>query len=220
MGVPMIVDGEVVGQVTLDRHRVDEFTHQDISAALMFAHQAAVAVTNAQLYRKARDRADELSILNEIAMAATASMDVDVLVGQALDALLALFDLRGAGIALLDESGGKLSLQVQRTLAPHLVRAVECRSVEESEVCCEVIRRGHTMLLAAPSEDAEPDVHATALVPLLAPNAVLGLLVLQGGELDRPSSRQLALLEAIGRQIGIAVDRARLCAGVRREKGA
>lgn len=215
----MIVDGEVIGQVTLDRHRVDEFTHQDIDAALMFAQQAAVAVTNAQLYGQARDRADELSILNEIAMAATASLDVDVLVGLALDALLALFDLRGAGIALLDESGDKLSLQVQRALAPHLVRAVECGSVEESEVCCGVIRRGYTMLLAAPAEDAEADAHTGALVPLLAPNAVLGLLVLQGGELNNPSSRQLALLEAVGRQIGIAVDRARLSGSARQEKG-
>ena len=215
----MIVEGEVVGQVTLDRRRVDEFTHQDIKAALMFARQAAVAVMNAQLYREARDRADELAILNEIAMAVTASMDIDVLVGRALDALLALFDLDGAGIALLDGSGGRLSLRVQRALAPHLVRAVECESVKEDEVCHSVIRRGHTMLLAAPPEDAEPDAHTGALVPLLAPNTALGVLVLQGGELDNPSSRQLALLEAIGRQIGIAVDRARLYEGARQKKG-
>jgi GAF domain-containing protein len=66
------------------------------------------------------------------------------------------------------------------------------------------------MLLAAPPEDAKPGLHRGVLVPLLAPDTALGLLVLQGGELSNPSSRQLALLEAIGRQIGIAVDRARL----------
>jgi GAF domain-containing protein len=219
MGVPMIVDGEVIGQVSLDRHRVDEFTQQEIDAALMFAQQAAASVTNARLYRDARERADELSILNEIAMAVTASLDVDTLVDRAVDALLALLGLDGVGIALLDEAGKGLVLRAQRALSSELLGIAQCESIEDDDVCYGVVVLGHTMLVPSQADSAEPDVPAGAFVPLHAPETVLGLLIVQGADLDRPSSRQLALLEAIGRQIGIAVDRARLYEDRRPQKG-
>jgi GAF domain-containing protein len=218
LGVPMIADGEVIGQVTLNRHRVDEFTQHDIDVALVFAQQASIAVTNAQLYRDARDRADELAILNEIAMAVTASLEIDVLLARAVDALLALLGLGGAGIALLNESGDGLTVQVHRSLSAGLVEALQCESIADDSICYGVVVLGHTMLVPSRAEGIEPGVHACAFVPLCAADTVLGLLAVQSADLDRPSARQLTLLEAIGRQIGIAVDRAHLCQGMQKPK--
>jgi len=46
MGVPMIVSGETIGMIALDRNVVDPFSDEDITIAQGFAHQAAVAIRN------------------------------------------------------------------------------------------------------------------------------------------------------------------------------
>jgi two-component sensor histidine kinase len=46
LGVPMVVAGETIGMIALDRNMVDPFTDEDITVAQGFANQAAVAMRN------------------------------------------------------------------------------------------------------------------------------------------------------------------------------
>ncbi len=60
LGLPIVVNGEVVGSVNLDSRNVDQFTQANIEDLSAFANYAAIAVRNAQLYAEARRHAVDL----------------------------------------------------------------------------------------------------------------------------------------------------------------
>jgi GAF domain-containing protein len=52
LGVPLVVRDRFIGQITLDRWTVNPYTPEEIDLALAFAHHAAIALENAELYRQ------------------------------------------------------------------------------------------------------------------------------------------------------------------------
>ena len=54
LGVPLIVQGQLIGLLRLDHERPDFFTQDDTERALAFASQVAVAIVNARLHETAQ----------------------------------------------------------------------------------------------------------------------------------------------------------------------
>ena len=50
LGVPLLVEDEVAGMLSLTRERADPFSDEEVSLSLSLAHQASVALNNARLY--------------------------------------------------------------------------------------------------------------------------------------------------------------------------
>jgi sigma-B regulation protein RsbU (phosphoserine phosphatase) len=50
MGVPMIVQGSIIGYVSAGRYTVEPFSSQEVQVAAAFAHQVAGAISNRRLY--------------------------------------------------------------------------------------------------------------------------------------------------------------------------
>ena len=61
LGVPIVVRGEVWGNLYLTEKAAGEFTEEDEDAAVVLADWAAIAIDNARLYRDVRQRRDELA---------------------------------------------------------------------------------------------------------------------------------------------------------------
>ena len=205
LGVPMLTGGSVIGYISLDRNRVQEFVYQEIDSALLFTQQVARAVTNMRLLRTARDRVDELSVLTEAMMAIADSAGLDAFLDRVIGAMLAPLDLQGAGISLLDASGERLELRAQRALSPRSTRIAQCSSIAADPVCRAVIQSHRTMLLANTGEDTAEE-HTVICAPILAHGAAVGLLVTESKTPECPVSRQVTLLEAIRAQIGNVVE--------------
>ncbi|PYQ39017.1 MAG: hypothetical protein DMF77_22710, partial [Acidobacteria bacterium] len=53
-GIPLLVEGEVIGVLCLDRHRVDPFDEEDLHRAKAVAFSSAAAIRKAQLLEKVR----------------------------------------------------------------------------------------------------------------------------------------------------------------------
>ena len=60
MGVPMLLDGEVVGVLSVWRTQVDPFSDRAVEVLTTFAAQAALAVRTVDLIRTLESRTDEL----------------------------------------------------------------------------------------------------------------------------------------------------------------
>ena len=60
LGLPLIVKGEVIGLIAMDKREPDFFNADYIQAASTFASQAAVAMENARLFEESVRRAAEL----------------------------------------------------------------------------------------------------------------------------------------------------------------
>jgi signal transduction histidine kinase len=61
MGVPLVIEGRVIGMLRLDHEQPNYFTEHHSQLAMIIANQAAVAIRNAMSYREARQAA----VLNE-----------------------------------------------------------------------------------------------------------------------------------------------------------
>ena len=60
LGVPMLVRDKTLGLLALDKHEADFYTNSHAQLALAFANQAAIAIENANLYRKQLEYAEKL----------------------------------------------------------------------------------------------------------------------------------------------------------------
>ncbi len=77
LGVPLIHQDEVIGMFTVDRETENLFSEEDVAIAMEFAHRAAIAITNAQLYEQTRAQVEKLEILRKIDAAITDNMNLD-----------------------------------------------------------------------------------------------------------------------------------------------
>jgi PAS domain S-box-containing protein len=67
LGVPLIVKGQVIGELALDHSQPDFFTPAHASFAMAFANQAAVAIENARLYEAEQSRREEAERRRQVA---------------------------------------------------------------------------------------------------------------------------------------------------------
>jgi PAS domain S-box-containing protein len=82
LGVPLIVAGNVIGVIALEKGEANFYSTDDIQVVTTFASQAAVGMENAQLYQESVQRAQELdkrsqtlAILNRLSSELSGSLD-------------------------------------------------------------------------------------------------------------------------------------------------
>jgi signal transduction histidine kinase len=109
LGVPILVQGEAWGNLYLTETGGGEFTAGDEEAAIVLADWAAIALTNARLYRAVHERRDELErairgleTTTEVSRALGGVTDIDRVLELVVERSRALLDARAAEIALLD----------------------------------------------------------------------------------------------------------------------
>ena len=80
LGIPLMVQEEVIGMFAIDRHEEKAFTKEDVEIAQQFANRAAIAITNARLFEQMKSHLEKLQILRQVDTAITSSLEIhDVL---------------------------------------------------------------------------------------------------------------------------------------------
>lgn len=104
-GIPLLVEGEVIGLLNLDRHHVDPFEDEDLHRAKAVAFSAAAAIRKAQLLEKVRRYAALMERLVQVDQAVFAGRSSDHVLHLILDGALRIGTYRG-GLLLLETEGG------------------------------------------------------------------------------------------------------------------
>src|SRR4028119_1861321 len=171
-------------------------------------------------------RTHELAILNDVARALNASVDLPALLTRALEKVAELLGLRAGWVLLFDEGSGEPYLAAAQELPPGLQEEPELMtgscycldSLRDDEldgpanvgvVSCSRLRK----LGLAKGRTAGLRYHAS--VPLEVSDGDggprrLGMLNVAGPEWRQLDERELSLLRTIGDMLGVAVERARL----------
>ena len=105
VGALLRVKGRSIGILNVDSKRLAAFDEQAAETVAAFANQAAVAIENARLYENARQQANELVILNEIALTTAVTFDMDELLTQTTRLVVNRMYPERFGFALVDPSG-------------------------------------------------------------------------------------------------------------------
>lgn len=103
MGIPLISKQSPLGLLTLDHNRPNFYTEPHARLALAFAHQAAVAMENARLFKATPRRAEQFRVIGELGYRITSILAVDELLGQTVRLIRETFGYYHIHIGLLDD---------------------------------------------------------------------------------------------------------------------
>lgn len=176
--------------------------------------------------RALQRRSDELAILNDVARALNASVDLPTLLARALEKVVELLGLDTGWVLLLDEKSGEPSLAAAQNLPPGLLKEPErmagwcycLDSFRDGELDgaanvgvlgCSRLRK----LAPAPGQTAGLRFHASVPLQVFTEEgrlARLGMLNVAGPEWRELEADELNLLRTIGDVLGVAIERARL----------
>ena len=109
--VPMRAGGQVVGVLGVMSYTPHHFTEEELHALSTLGGMFGVAVGNARLYDKERANLMQLSYLNEVGGALTASLNLERVLQIIMEGITSLIGVERASIFLIDEASGDLVLE-------------------------------------------------------------------------------------------------------------
>ncbi len=231
LGVPIINGDRLLGLIYLTNKEDNfEFTEADERVIETLAAYAAVAISNAQLYKDIIDRDQalmkrnqDLGLLNTMAAAVTRSLEVDDIVYQALSRVLDYLEVDAGEIFLADESGQVFQL------ALHLGDSIDSFWTRDSFSLGEgpigqVAKSGQPLVSIDPQREVgyfrhevvESGLCCVACIPLATRSGVLGVMCVAAKEPQNFDDRVIDLLLSIGTWAGLSFENIRLQRQARR----
>jgi two-component system sensor histidine kinase DevS len=231
LGVP-IRTGEVrLGQIYLtDKLDEPEFTADDERIIQMLAGYAAAAIQNARLLEQmqARDteltrRTEDLALINDIASALTASLELDEVLNKTLAVVMNYTKVEVGEIFLLEDDSETLRMVLHRGQAAEAFWTRNRFSLGEGTVG-EVARSGQARVTTDLSADVQylrPAVvkagfRQIAYWPLKSGESLMGVMSVATRS-DQPlANRGLELVGAVANWAGLAIENSQLHQNARR----
>ncbi|MBI2954187.1 MAG: GAF domain-containing protein [Chloroflexi bacterium] len=169
------------------------------------------------LERRVADRTQELATLNSISAVVSRSLDLAEVLQAAVDRTLEIVNLEVGGAYRLDEETRSLTLLGHRGISEEFAQQATYLAQEKGIVLpglregqTVVVREGDPAFEALSSCLERERLKTLVAVPLMAKGKAVGLIVLATRTERQLSAQELSLLAAIGQQVGVAVENARL----------
>jgi GAF domain-containing protein len=239
LGVPVVAKGEVLGVLVVLTKEQRQFPKEEIESLSTLVGQAAIAIHNSQLYKqtskqaveleqaneKLQFRNDELETLQEINQTIFDSTDLRVM----MDGILSkIFTVGGFDVGLVC-----LSMTTRETLEPVASRGfrdlanvdryrTHMRERSTAGIVDQVITNSKVRIVDLTQTEGvrtfrREGVQSLAVVPLLAETEALGVIYLGSRRERKFEPREVRILEGIGIQAGIAVQKDRLLEQARKK---
>ena len=210
LAVPLLSQDRPIGVLLLiERSAERAFDQQDVRLAAHAAQLLAASVDRAALYAEQRQRAEEMTLLNEVSLSLAGSLEREPLLQDAAETLRKLLSATRCYILLLDEKEQVLSVTtapaVHGSLAPAALRldqpSAAATAVRERRAVRET---SGTSSPAAGGLAAPP--RAVLAVPLVARNELKGAVVLEDTRSARVfSPTEVERATAVAGQIAMAL---------------
>jgi PAS domain S-box-containing protein len=222
MGAPLMAGAEVIGAIGVARLPLaPPFQQDEMDLIVRFAHLASIALDNARLHTSLEQR---VATLNAVAAVVSRSLDLEEILSNALDHTMHTLDVEfGVAYRLAGDPNGTedqlyLHPLVHRGLSESFVHAAKPLPLHATELG---IAAASGQLEVWDVEDyleaserqkllwAEGGRQGVS-VPLMAKGRLVGAMQLLTKRKRTFSPEQLSLMEAVGQQVGVAVENARL----------
>ncbi len=214
--VPLQIDGRVLGVLqALNKKSPHGFSHGDIARLSAFAASATIALENARLFQEAR-QAHQLRALNELALALSSTLDLDMILNTGLDKSLLMLETKTGVIALRDDWSQQeiRSIQINRGLAEEPVLAEQQTRLLD-ELFTPVFNSNIDQVLTIDPDESEPhldlaavNIAALALAPITVGSQISGVLAVVSTTPRTFNQEEINLLASIARFIGLSVQNA------------
>ncbi len=225
LGVPIRHGGRHIGQIYLT-NKIDgpEFTQEDQVLIEMLAAYAAVAISNARMYKELiqRDRIltrrnENLALLNELASTLATSSDIDQILDKAVTQVLDYLQIEVGEVFLRVENSRLLKRVLHRGQQVNALWARDQYQLGEG-IIGKVAKFNQPELISLSSpngSDLHTDVvlgefHQVACLPINGRQGVLGVLCVASCHPRPLDELEMQFLATIGSWVGTAIENVRL----------
>jgi signal transduction histidine kinase/DNA-binding response OmpR family regulator len=237
MGVPMLLDGEVVGVLSVWRTQVDPFSDRAVEVLTTFAAQAALAVRTVDLVRTLESRTDELGrkvnqleALGAVGQAVSSSLNLTEVLNTIITQAVQLSGTDGGSIYEFDEDAREFRVETVSGTSPEALDALRHTRMGLDDTFL-----GKAATLGRPLEipdlrDVPLDPHLSVLaeggwrslvaVPMLREGRIIGAMVVRRHTPGRVPQEICDLLETFASQSCMALINAQLYRQLERQSAA
>lgn len=213
VGAPIQVGGVTVGFLSVSGTRPGQFGPDDAQRLEAFAHQAAGALENAQLFQETRHHLAQTRVLHEVMLAAVSTLDFDQVLERTVKVLQATMGVEFIGFALPVEEGEGLRYHEAHIGFP--ATAGDSKMPLDGSICGRVFQTGEPVVVGDVTQspdylEGHPDVRSELAVPVRVGDRVIGVLNLESRALNGFDQDDLAFYATIAGQLGMALHNARL----------
>jgi signal transduction histidine kinase len=218
LATPIVCGDRMIGVIGLESARRDGFTENDVRLLESLSSQAAVAIQSAQLYEQSKLRAAELCSLQEISLDLFSSLLPDSVLDRVAAHARSITQADRIDIYVYDDQKDALSYGTglsyegtcdqppipvqQNPLAPTVARQRQAKAVYDARQHPLLVDRGWT-------------IGSIASIPIShQSDRVLGVLEVSFKETHAFSDNELRVLRLLCQQAAIAIENARLLAGL------
>ncbi len=227
LGVPMVLDNELVGVLLVWRTEVDPFGDREAEALATFAAQAAIAMRQVNLLRDLEARqqelaqkVDQLEALGEVGQLVSSSLDLDEVLATIVTLAVQLSGTDGGSIFEFDETEQTFQVRTAYGTSPELVESLRHTTIGLSDTLVGRAATGARPEQVPDLREATLDAHlrrlhaagwrSVAVVPMLRKESIVGALVVRRKTPGAFSQETLDLLETFASQSALAIVNARL----------
>jgi len=210
---PLTLRGKFFGVIEAINKKDGPFDETDLGTLDILSDQIALAINNAQLYRRSQRQALQRKTLFDISKQLMTPLTLDEVLHNILLALQKVVDFDAGGIYLIDDKSGEVesitSLGYERVLEADL------RLKIGEGIVGSVARSGQAEVIGDVSKDdryinARPATRSEMVVPVISDSKRIGVLNLESDRLNAFTDEDLEILMTFASQAAISIERARM----------
>ncbi len=219
-GVPITAQGQVIAFFSLDKIEPNFYQPKHIERLAAFAGQAALALQNAQLFKSLVNEKRRIELLYHLSQNLAASLDPREVAEQSLNLTSRALGAFKGELFVLEKDGIRLRLIAVSGYAAESVDALDQRlDLHIGQGLMGYAARTRSVVVVADTACDEywetvtgldDDVRSAAAIPLLAGDALVGVLNLLGDRVGLFLKTDLSLLTAIATPVAMALQNAKL----------
>ena len=224
VSVPLVREGAIVGALTVIRTQPRAFSQKQIELLETFADQAVIAIENVRLFDEVQARTRELTqsvaelrALGEVTQAVSSTLDLQTVLDTIVAKAAQLSGTEAGVIYVFDEGSGQFQLRATYGMTPTMIAVMREHHADFSEAVRLATQRREPDQIAdlQPSSRANELVigqgyRARLVVPLLAPDQIVGALVVRRKAAGEFPQSTIDLLQTFAAQSVLAIQNARL----------
>ena len=229
ISLPLHTAGRVIGMLNLVTPSKHTFTNEESCLLQTIGNQLSVAIERARLLDETQEAFQREQRLTEVTRTISSALDLGVILRNIVNLSVELVGADTGGLGLLIPDSDKIVSPYYLFNDSKKIKALRSLPLGE-ELARQMIESGKPVFLATyhtPSDTAQPivaqeliaaGVHGVIGAPIVAGETRLGALVLYSLSSARRfserthvfSERYLSLVDAVGRQAGVAIQNSRL----------
>jgi GAF domain-containing protein/HAMP domain-containing protein len=218
---PIKTESRVFGAILFNARAPRKLTSDEMRLLTSMSEHLAVAFEKASLFRQSEMRSQQLSVLNTIGAAVSQSLNLDVVLREAIEKMIEALHFDASWIYIRDPSGEELRLEAYKGLDEEMARSMDHRKLSTG-VSGRIFNTGERLVF----EDIQNDLEYKQLTsrnmvgslgfssgagfPIKAKHVVIGVLHLANRSKRHFAADELQLIESIAQEIGVAAENARL----------